>query len=195
MIRDQRFLIMKRDLLSTLATVLTVLTLIQATECKSTSKQHEILVDLNRDGEGKEKPLLVDGVDVNKVSDEDLIGLLDADDEKFTGELDIWIGKQTLREKQRKKRIIPLIVAVAGRRLAWGAARYLLKSLIKHTLPVIKKSGGKITKIYFKRGGYRSAKKDFKRFKPTNIKPITGKNVRTKRDDRKNIGWKVYYNC
>lgn len=89
---------------------------------------------------------------------------------------DIWIGKQTLREKQRRKRIIP-VVAVAGGRIVWAAGRYLLKSLIKNSLPVIKKSSGKITKIYFKRGGYRSAVKDFKRFKATDIKTFTRKNV------------------
>lgn len=89
--------------------------------------------------------------------------------------LDIWIGKQVLKERKRIKRIPPVVVAVATR-VAWVAGRKIMKSLIKNTIPLIKKNSGKITKIYFKRGGYRSAKKDFKRLKPTNVGKIK-KNV------------------
>lgn len=78
--------------------------------------------------------------------------------------LDIWIGKQVLKERKRIKRVPPVVVAVATR-IAWVAGRKIMKSLIKNTIPLIKKNSGKITKIYFKRGGYRSAKKDFKRLK------------------------------
>lgn len=88
---------------------------------------------------------------------------------------DIWIGKQVLKERKRIKRVPPVVVAVATR-VAWVAGRKIMKSLIKNTIPLIKKNSGKITKIYFKRGGYRSAKKDFKRFKPTNVGKIK-KNV------------------
>lgn len=89
--------------------------------------------------------------------------------------LDIWIGKQVLKERKRIKRVPPVVVAVATR-IAWVAGRKIMKSLIKNTIPLIKKNSGKITKIYFKRGGYRSAKKDFERFKPTNVGEIK-KNV------------------
>lgn len=119
--------------------------------------------------------LFVEGIDVDKLTDGELYGLLDAEDEKFIGQLDIWIGKQVLKERKRIKRVPPVVVAVATR-IAWVAGRKIMKSLIKNTIPLIKKNSGKITKIYFKRGGYRSAKKDFKRFKPTNVGKIE-KNV------------------
>ncbi|XP_062584449.1 uncharacterized protein LOC134246153 [Saccostrea cucullata] len=116
--------------------------------------------------------LLVDGVDINNISDEDLNGLFNAEDEKLTGELDIWIGKQTLREKQRLRRIPPVIVAV-GTRVVWTAGRHIMKTLIRNTLP--KTSKDLRLRQYFKRGGYKSAQGDFWRFKPMNIKRFTGK--------------------
>lgn len=61
-------------------------------------------------------------------------------------------------------------------RVAWVAGRRIMKSLIKNTIPLIKKSSGKITKIYFKRGGYKLARSDFKKFRPTGVKKIK-KNV------------------
>lgn len=42
----------------------------------------------------------------------------------------------------------------------------------KNTAPRITKNGAKLTKQYFKRGGYRSAKKDFLRFKPTHVQSL-----------------------
>lgn len=67
-------------------------------------------------------------------------------------------------------------MAAAGARVAWAAGRELFRSLAK-SAPRITKSSGKLTKQYFKKGGFESAKRDFNRFKPTDVKQITGKNV------------------
>lgn len=82
--------------------------------------------------------LFVEGIDVDKLTDGELYGLLDAEDEKFIGQLDIWIGKQVLKERKRIKRVPPVVVAVATR-IAWVAGRKIMKSLIKNTIPLIKK--------------------------------------------------------
>lgn len=85
--------------------------------------------------------------------------------------LDIWIGKQTLKDRHRVKRVAPIIA-----RVAWAAGRALFRSLAKST-PRITRSGGKLTKQFFKKGGFETAKRDFHRFKPANVKQFTGKNV------------------
>lgn len=85
--------------------------------------------------------------------------------------LDIWIGKQTLKDRHRVKRVAPIVA-----RVAWAAGRALFRSLAKST-PRITRSGGKLTKQFFKKGGFETAKRDFHRFKPANVKQFTGKNV------------------
>lgn len=80
--------------------------------------------------------------------------------------LDKWIGKQTLKERHRIKRVDP-VLAAAGARVAWTAGRALFRSLA--SAPRITTSSGKLTKQYFKRGGFESAKRDFHRFKPTKV--------------------------
>lgn len=114
--------------------------------------------------------VLVDGIDVEKLSDAEVYDLLNAEDVKFTGELDIWIGKQTLKDRHRVKRVAPIVA-----RVAWAAGRALFRSLAKST-PRITRSGGKLTKQFFKKGGFETAKRDFHRFKPANVKQFTGKN-------------------
>lgn len=52
------------------------------------------------------------------------------------------------------------------------AGKRLMKSLIKNTAPRITKNGAKLTKQYYKRGGYGSAKMDFQRFKPTDVQSL-----------------------
>lgn len=78
--------------------------------------------------------------------------------------LDIWTGKQILKERHRVKRVAPIVPAVA-----WTAGRILMRSLIK-TAPHITRSSGKITRQYFKNGGFGTALRDFNRFKPTHVK-------------------------
>lgn len=85
---------------------------------------------------------------------------------------DIWIGKQILKERHRIRRIIPYIA-----RAVWVVGNKLMKSFIKNTLPRVSKGKTTITKQYFKHGGYGSAKRDFLRFKPTNVKQFIKPNV------------------
>lgn len=80
---------------------------------------------------------------------------------------DIWIGKQILKERHRIRRIAPGVV-----KAVMVAGKQLMKSLIKNTAPRITKNGAKLTKQYFKKGGYRSAKKDFLRFKPSHVQSL-----------------------
>lgn len=70
------------------------------------------------------------------------------------------------REAQNKKNCSRCVKAVMV------AGKQLMKSLIKNTAPRITKNGAKLTKQYFKKGGYRSAKKDFLRFKPSHVQSL-----------------------
>lgn len=62
-------------------------------------------------------------------------------------------------------------------RVVWVVGRKIMKFFIKKIIFFIKKNFGKIIKIYFKRGGYRLVKKDFKCFKLINVGEIRKKNV------------------
>lgn len=76
-----------------------------------------------------------------------------------------------MKDRHRVKRVAPIVA-----RVAWAAGRALFRSLAKST-PRITRSGGKLTKQFFKKGGFETAKRDFHRFKPANVKQFTGKNV------------------
>lgn len=101
--------------------------------------------------------------------------------------LDIWIGKQTLKDRHRVKRVAPIVA-----RVAWAAGRALFRSLAKST-PRITRSGGKLTKQFFKKGGFETAKRDFHRFKPANVKQFTGKNVSNPKRFNVAAAKSVYY--
>ncbi|XP_078320922.1 uncharacterized protein LOC144621478 [Crassostrea virginica] len=135
--------------------ILTIYTIVGNGECK-----------LDRALSNETGHLFIDGIDVSHLSEKELNGLLEAEDEKFMDSLSIWIGKQTLREKQRLKRAPR---GPAG--LAWSAARSLFKSLFS-TKPKITKSGNRITKHFSKPGDYETAVKDFELFKPADIRII-----------------------
>lgn len=144
---------MRRCHLSVVVLLLVAYLLVQNAECRNNrTKGH----------------LLVDGIDVEKLSEKEVYGLLNAEDEKFMGQLDVWIGKQTLKERHRIRRFGALS------RVALTAARALFKSLGKST-PRISTSGGRITKQYFKKGDFNLAKTDFGAFKPTDVKHIMKK--------------------
>lgn len=76
-----------------------------------------------------------------------------------------------MKDRHRVKRVAPIVA-----RVAWAAGRALFRSLAKST-PRITRSSGKLTKQFFKKGGFETAKRDFHRFKPANVKQFTGKNV------------------
>lgn len=141
---------MIRSLLSITALLLFACLFLQNANCKKN---------------GIHRQLMIDGIDAEKLNAEDIFGLLTAEDEKFIGQLDIWTGKQILKKRHRIKRYA---------RFLWIAARQLFKSL--KTARRFSKNGGKITKQYFKKGGFKEAYEDFKSFKPTNIKEFRGKN-------------------
>lgn len=101
--------------------------------------------------------------------------------------LDIWIGKQTLKDRHRVKRVAPIVA-----RVAWAAGRALFRSLAKST-PRITRSGGKLTKQFFKKGGFETAKRDFHRFKPANVKQFTGENVSNPKRFNVAAAKSVYY--
>lgn len=46
-----------------------------------------MILTIRRSESAKPKHLVVDGIDVNRLSTQELYGLLDAEDEKFTGNL------------------------------------------------------------------------------------------------------------
>lgn len=81
---------------------------------------------------------------------------------------DVWIGKQTLKERHRIKR--------ASARVALNAARALFKTFGRRT-PRISTSGARITKQYFKKGDFNLAKQDFESFQPTDVKHVSKKDV------------------
>eukprot|EP00105_Crassostrea_gigas_P020423 XP_011439202.2 PREDICTED: uncharacterized protein LOC105336541 [Crassostrea gigas] len=145
---------MKKGRISAAVLLLVAYLLVQYAECKNN---------------GTEGHFLVDGIDVEKLSDDEVRDLLDAEDVKFTGQLDIWIGKQSLKERHRIKRVAPIVA-----RVAWMAGRALYRSL-SHKVPHITRSGGRMTKQYFKNGGYWSARRDFNRFKPTGVTQFRGR--------------------
>lgn len=104
--------------------------------------------------------------------------------------LDVWIGKQTLKERHRIKRFAALAKVVLK------AARALFKSF-RPIAPRITKSGGKITKQYFRKGDFTSAKRDFETFMPSNVKHVIKKDVSdlkwTKLNVSKSIDYKLGY--
>lgn len=67
---------------------------------------------------------------------------------------------------------------------AWAAGRALYRSL-SHRVPHITRSGGRMTKQYFKNGGYSSARWDFNTFKPTGVTQFRGTNVSKPKSDLK----------
>uniref|UniRef100_K1QNE2 Uncharacterized protein n=1 Tax=Magallana gigas TaxID=29159 RepID=K1QNE2_MAGGI len=153
---------MKKGRISAAVLLLVAYLLVQYAECKNN---------------GTEGHFLVDGIDVEKLSDDEVRDLLDAEDVKFTGQLDIWIGKQSLKERHRIKRVAPIVA-----RVAWMAGRALYRSL-SHKVPHITRSGGRMTKQYFKNGGYWSARRDFNRFKPTGVTQFRGRTNRENKAD------------
>lgn len=64
------------------------------------------------------------------------------------------------------------------------AGRALYRSL-SHKVPHISRSGGRMTKQYFKNGGYWSARWDFNRFKPTDVTRFRGTHVSKPKSDLK----------
>lgn len=72
--------------------------------------------------------------------------------------LDKWIGKQTLKERHRIKRVDP-VLAAAGARVAWTAGRALFRSLA--SAPRITTSSGKLTKTVLQKRGIRVSEKRF----------------------------------
>lgn len=76
------------------------------------------------------------------------------------------------------------------------AGRALYRSL-SHKVPHITRSGGRMTKQYFKNGGYWSARRDFNRFKPTGVTQFRGTTVSKPKSDliktTKLIYWNKYH--
>lgn len=64
------------------------------------------------------------------------------------------------------------------------AGRALYRSL-SHKVPHITRSGGRMTKQYFKNGGYWSARRDSNRFKPTGVTQFRATNVSKPKSDLK----------
>ncbi|XP_033755102.1 uncharacterized protein LOC117338047 [Pecten maximus] len=114
--------------------------------------------------------LIIENVDVNKLSEENLEDFLMALDEKFIGELDIEVGKHTLESVpsgRRTKRWIPLVA-----RGAFAVGRGIFRALSRAK---VSKSAGKITRQYNRRGDFKKAVSDFHRLKPTNVKRFNGR--------------------
>nr|XP_022304246.1 uncharacterized protein LOC111111518 [Crassostrea virginica] len=133
---------------------LTVYTIVGHVECK-----------LDRALSNKTGHLFIDGIDASHLSKKEFNKLLEEEDDKFMDSLSIWIGKHTLREKQRLKRAPLRYVG------AWKAARRLYKSVFS-TKPKITQSGNRITKHFSKPGNYETALNDFESFFPTDIQII-----------------------
>ncbi|XP_060066521.1 uncharacterized protein LOC132546823 [Ylistrum balloti] len=120
--------------------------------------------------EGASESLVIEGVDVSTLSEDDLESFLSALDEKFLGELDIEVGKRILENATsggRAKRWIPL--AARG---AFALGRGLFRAVSRAK---ISRSAGRITRQYDRRGNFKKAVSDFHRLKPTDVKRFKGK--------------------
>ncbi|OWF34761.1 uncharacterized protein LOC110443815 [Mizuhopecten yessoensis] len=121
-------------------------------------------------GAAASNSLVIEGVDVNTLSTENLESFLTALDEKFFGELDIEVGKHILGSVAtggRAKRWVPLVA-----RGAFALGRGLFRALSRAKPS---RSAGKLTRQYDRKGNFRKAVSDFHRLKPTNVKRFKGK--------------------
>ncbi|KAK6174463.1 hypothetical protein SNE40_017734 [Patella caerulea] len=120
-------------------------------------------------------PRKFDGIDLDLLTEDELEALMEAEDKKFAGELDVYIGANELNEKYankkgaRPKRWVPL--AIAGGRIAFAAGRAFLSRYARNG---ITRSGARITKHYSRPGNYFTGLREFKKLNPTGVKRIGG---------------------
>ncbi|XP_071097019.1 uncharacterized protein [Haliotis cracherodii] len=122
--------------------------------------------------EGRSGKKIIDGIDVTKLNSKSLNAFMDAEDEKFVGELDLQVASRYLSSKKTERKRWFALVRYAP--TAFKVARKIYKNFRR--VPVKTTRSGKwVTRQYTNpSGSYRQAQKDFFRLKPSDVKTIKG---------------------
>ncbi|KAK6174462.1 hypothetical protein SNE40_017733 [Patella caerulea] len=150
-----------------------VLAVSSATAIQTTTEEPVEVTTLSQQNVESSK---FDGIDLDLLTQDELEALMEAEDEKFTGELDIYLGANAINKRSRDdskvarpKRWVPL--AIAGGRIAFAAGRAFLSRYARNG---ITRSGARITKHYSRPGNYFTGLREFKKLNPTGVKRIGG---------------------